>query len=318
MKADFFCCLGVTDKCMLKCRMCYKWQNSIVEVHPTIEQYKKFISDLGEFTDKNVKINFAGGEALLFKGVLDLVRFSSGKGLATNIASNGWLINDDMAKRLADSGLKEINLSLDSLNETVHDYLRGVRGVYRRVMDAIDYLHKYGKNIEVGICCVICDWNLDGLMPLLDWVNCNDKIRGVSFLAPMQPNSTYPDNEWWKGKFSYFWPKDIGKICLFIDKLIEFKKLNNKIGNSIESLENFKLYFRSPGKFVKKADCNLIRALHVNAFGHVFLCGRMETVGDIKESTSLREILDSDKVKEVRKKISECRDNCHFLLNCFS
>jgi len=52
---------------------------------------------------------------LLFKGLLELVKFSIDKGFSANIASNGWLIDEEMAKRIGDSGLTEINLSLDSL-----------------------------------------------------------------------------------------------------------------------------------------------------------------------------------------------------------
>lgn len=313
-----FCNLGLTNKCILKCRMCYKWQDTVIEDHPSIEQYKRFISDLEELSGKNVVVNFSGGEVLLFAGTLDLIKFSVEKGLLTHLASNGWLVNEEMAERIADSGLQNISFSLDSLKEEMHDYLRGVKGVYRKVMDAINYLRKYSKSIKINICCVIYDCNLDGLFPLLEWVNNNDEISGISFLAPMQPDSTGVEREWWKGRFSYLWPKDPDKARFFIDKLIESEKSHAKIGNPIASLEEFKLYFHSPGKFVKKADCNLNQGIHLNASGKVFLCEQMEFVGDIKDNISLREILCSKKAKKVRQKISVCRNNCRFLLNCFS
>ncbi len=318
MKADLLCCIGIIDKCMLKCRMCYKWLDGPIKEHPTLEQYQRFISDLAEFAGKNVKINFAGGEALLFKGVLDLVNSCAQKGFWSHIPSNGWLINEDMAKRIADSGLTEISLSLDSLDETIHDYLRGVKGVHRKVMDAIGYLRKYSGSIRINICCVIYDWNLDGLIPLLEWVNNNDEIRGISVLAPMQPNSTGVDREWWEGKFGYLWPRDTNKVLFFIDKLIEYKKSGAKIGTPLASLEEFKLYFRYRQAFVQKPNCNLIPTLELDASGQIFLCPKMDiTVGSIKGNISLKELLNSNKAKDVRQKISTCQNNCHFLLNRF-
>lgn len=313
-----FCNFGLTNKCILKCRMCYKWQDATLEVHPSIEQYKRFISELAELSGKSVVVNFSGGEVLLFARTIDLIKFSVEKGLLAHLASNGWLINEEMAKRIADSGLQDISLSLDSLKEQIHDYLRGVKGVYRKVMDAISYLRKYSKSIKINICCVIYDWNLDGLVSLLEWVNSNDEINGISFLAPMQPDSTGAEKEWWKGQFSYLWPKDPDKACFFIDKLIESKKSQAKVGNSIISLEEFKLYFRSPEKFVKKADCNLNQSIHLNAFGKVFLCEQLDFVGDIKDNIPLKEILCSKKAEEVFRKISVCQNNCRFLMNCFS
>ncbi|MDP3041947.1 MAG: radical SAM protein [Candidatus Omnitrophota bacterium] len=313
-----FCCLGITNKCMLKCRMCFKWQNDAIEEnHPTIEQYKNFISNFRALVDDDFKIHFGGGEALLFDGVLDLVRFSVEKGFLTNIASNGWLINEDMAKRIGDSGLNEINLSLDSLNEDTHDYLRGVKGVYRRVMRSIKYLSKYASDTNIAICSVIYDWNLDELMFLLDWVMNNDKINSIFFLVPMQPNSTGVDKGWWEGKYAYLWPKDEEKAEVFINELIKIRTAGRKIGNSLEQLEAFKLYFRYPDKFVKKTKCNLDKAVHISAVGDIFLCFRRDILGNIKDGDNIREIWHSEAAGEVRQKIANCKDNCHFLLNCF-
>lgn len=313
-----FSCLGVTDNCMFKCRMCLKWQDAESGEYPAIEQYKNFLSQLRELVDENFVINFGGGEALLFKGLLELVSFSVKKGFWTNIASNGWLIDQEMAKRIADSGLNEINLSLDSLNEATHDYLRGVKRAYLRVMNAIDYIYQYSKNTKIGISCVIYDWNLNELLPLVDWAVNNDKLSSIYFLAPMQPNSTEAEKEWWKGKYGYLWPKDPDRACRFIDKLIELAIMpSHKLGNRATQLETFKLYFQHPERFVKKDKCNLDRAVHVNAGGDIFLCSRYGILGNIKVGEDFRKLWSSARAAEIRQKMADCRDNCHFLLNCF-
>ncbi len=84
-----FCSLGVTNKCMFKCRMCYKWQDATREESPTLTDYKNFISNLRELVEDDFKIHFGAGEVLLFDGVLDLVKFSVEKGFSTQIAK--WL-----------------------------------------------------------------------------------------------------------------------------------------------------------------------------------------------------------------------------------
>lgn len=313
-----FCCLGVTNKCMLKCRMCYKWRDNVPEEYPTTEQYKRFIADLRDIVDDNFIINFGGGETLLFEGLFDLIRFSATKGFLTNIISNGWLIDEEMARRIADSGLHGINLSLDSLNENTHDYLRGVKGVHRRVINAIQYLNKYAPKTKVGVCCVIYDWNLGELSSLVEWVINNDMLRSIIFMVPMQPNSTGVDNKWWTGEYGFLWPRDINKACSFIDEVLKLKdRYAEKIGNTIPQLEAFKLYLRSPDKFVKKTKCNLDRAVHVGADGCLFLCFRWDMLGDIKIGDDIRRLWNSNKADVIRRNIASCRDNCHFLLNCF-
>ncbi|MDP3041336.1 MAG: radical SAM protein [Candidatus Omnitrophota bacterium] len=316
--APGFCCLAITEKCMLKCKMCHKWQvDTFTENTPSIAQYKNFLANLRGLVSDDFIIHFGGGEALLFEGVLDLVSFCAEKGFRTNIASNGWLIDEEMAMQIADSGLTEINLSLDSLDEDVDDYLRGVKGVYRRKMKAIDFLSKYCKNTRIGICSAIYDLNLDGILPLADWVNNNDKIDSIFFMAPMQPNNTPLDKTWWRGQYGFLWPKDSAKVCLIVDKLLELKASGRKIGGQNSQLEAFKLYFRCPEKFVKKTQCNLFRAIHVSAVGDIFLCFRWEILGNIKKTDDINHILNSEQADAVRQKIVTCRDNCHFLLNCF-
>jgi MoaA/NifB/PqqE/SkfB family radical SAM enzyme len=287
------------------------------EATPTIAHYKDFLSNFRQIVDEDFRINFGGGEALLFDGVLDLVKFSIEKGFSANIASNGWLIDEAMAERIASSGLTEINLSLDSLNEATHDHLRGVKGVYRRVMSAIDNLHKYSKNTRIGICSVIYDYNLDGLLPLIDWAVHNEKLSSISFMAPMQPNNTAVDKKWWEGEYGFLVPKNADKACAFIDKVLELKNTYSKIGTAVAQLEAFKLYLQSPAKFVKKTKCNLGRAVHVSAVGDIFLCFRWESLGNVKNGDDIRKLWTSHKAELVRKNIAGCQDNCHFLLNCF-
>lgn len=311
-----FCCISITDKCILKCKMCYKWQDEAAFATPSIEQYKTFILSLRGLVDKGFTINFAGGEPLLYEGVLELVKYCVSNGFSTNIASNGWLIDEEMAKRIADSALNEINLSLDSFNESTHDYLRGVKGVYRRVMRAIEYLNKYSKNTRIGICSVIYDSNLDELLSLIDWVNNNDMITLISILAPMQPNNTEFEKRWWEGKYSFLWPKNTGKAISFIDNVIELKKNHCKIGTPMHQLEAYKPYFRSPDRFVKKNVCNADRAINVNARGDVSLCFRAEPIGNITSKEDITEFWHSNKAWQMRQKIYSCRDNCHSLLNC--
>ncbi len=315
----WFCCLGITDRCMLKCRMCYKWKPGVSEVSPLVSEYSVFLSNLREMVAEGFMVNFVGGEVLLFGGFLDLVKFSSQKGFLTSITSNGWLIDELMAERIFASGLTEINLSLDSLNKVTHDYLRGINGVYSRVMNAIKYLNKYCKDTRVRICSVIYDWNLGELEQLMEWVLNNDALSSISFLAPKQPSNTEVETQWWKGKYSYLWPKDPDKASFFIDKVLKFKdSYGHKIGNTAAQLETFKLYLRSPEKFVKQGNCNLGRAVHVNAAGDISLCFRSDVIGNIRNGDDIRDIWYSEKAETVRKKINACgENNCHFLLNFF-
>jgi MoaA/NifB/PqqE/SkfB family radical SAM enzyme len=250
------------------------------------------------------------------EGLLDIVRFAADKGFKTNIATNAYLIDEDMAKRIADSGLSTINISLDSIKESTHDYLRGVKGVYESVMKAIEYLDKHCPKLQKGICSVIYEINIDDIIELTEAVEKDNRLDWIYFMAAMQPNNTKPDSEWYKREFSYLWPKDINKVHFVINRLIELKNRGYKIVNHTAQLKAFKSYFVNPQKFVKTAQCNLSRALHISSVGDVFICFQWDKLGNIK-SDRLKDLWNSDKAEVVRRNISRCRRNCHFLVNCF-
>jgi MoaA/NifB/PqqE/SkfB family radical SAM enzyme len=316
-----FCCFGITDECILKCKMCRKWENDIsVKTHdslPSVSDWQGAIDSLQKITKKGFLINFGGGEPFLFDGLLDVVRFATDRGFKTNIATNAYLIDEDMAKRIFDSGLTTLNISLDSSRESTHDYMRGITGVYKNAVNAIGYLHKYCPSLKKGICCGIYDYNIDEIVELAEFVQKDKRLEWLYFMAAMQPNNSHRNEKWYKTEeFGGLWPKDKLKVNSTIAELLRLKEKGYKIVNSHEQLNAFRSYFEDPGCFVRILECNLSRAVHVSSLGDVFICFEWDRLGNIK-SDRLEDLWYSQKAQQIRKDISQCRRNCHFLLNCF-
>ncbi len=315
-----FCCFGITDKCMLRCKMCQKWKDDIYvknpQEFPSVGQWQGCVSDLAEMVDFPFELDIGGGEALMFEGVLDVVRYSVDKGFNTSIASNGYLINEDMAKRIADSGLKSISISMDSIKNEVHDYLRGLNGVYRKAMDAIGYLHKYCPGIYINLCCVFYEINQDTILDLVKWANQDSRIGTINFMAAMQPNNTFPEANWWQGEYGLIWPKIPTKTVAIIQEIINLKRSGYKIGNPLSQLMAFQAYYRDPNKFVKRKQCNLERCVLVSSVGDIYLCYDFQKLGNIK-TENLIDVWYSEKADTIRNDISGCAKNCHHLINCF-
>ncbi|MDP2924129.1 MAG: radical SAM protein [Candidatus Omnitrophota bacterium] len=313
-----FCCIAATDYCMLRCKMCNKWFEPIpkVEELPSLDEWKKFISAFRDLVDKGFELDFGGGEALSMSGILDLVNFAKKKGFSTTIASNGYLIDKDMAKKIGDSGLDVISISLDSLEPEVHDRMRGISGVYQRVMDAIDNLTKYARHTRKSICCIIMNENLDDLLKLAEWVDRNKKIDGLYFMAIVQPNYSGPLTDAWRDEYRYLWPKDRPKVFSILDELIRLRQNGSKIGNRVEQLRAYKAYFDNPQKLVNKVKCIVGgKAISVNAYGFIQLCLFKDFLGNIRKD-DIRDLWYSQDAQLIRKKVEECKTNCHLFLNC--
>ncbi len=316
-----FCCIGITDSCMLRCRMCEKWKEdrgTAGIAQPSTEEWKRFIRQLRGLVDEGFEIDFGGGEALMKADTLELVSYAKEQGFRTVIASNGWLIDDAMAGRIVASGLDSIILSLDSLRDDVHDGMRGVPGVARRVHAAIGHLRKRSGSIHIGICAIIMKQSLDGILDLATWVNANRGLmNSILFMAPMQPNNTEVAPAWFRGKHSHFWPDDREKLDGILDELIRRRREGHWIGNSVPQLEAFKRYFHDPLTFVKNRPCNLDRAVHASSIGDIYFCYRHGLLGNIKDGADIGVLWASPEAEKVRESIRSCKDNCHYLLNCF-
>lgn len=313
-----FCCVAATDYCMLRCKMCNKWQEPIPkpEELPSLDEWKNFIAGFRELVDEGFEMDFGGGEALSMPGILDLVKFAKGKGFRTTMASNGYLINKDMALKIADSGLDAVSLSLDSPRPELHDRMRGVKGVYQRVMDAIDNLTTYSPHTRKGLCCIIMNDNLDDLLRLVQWADENDKVDWLYFMVVVQPNYSGPLTDDWQDEYKYLWPKDKSKVLSILDELIRLRQNGSKVSNRAEHLRAYKAYFNNPQKLVNKAKCIVGgKAISVNAYGFVQLCLFKDFIGNIREH-DIRELWRSQDADSIRKKVDECKTNCHLLLNC--
>lgn len=81
---------------------------------------------------------FCGGETLLRKDlVIESLRRLSASGVKCNLVSNGSLANSNTLHELERAGLNGIQFSLDGLRDS-HEHMRGLSGLYDRVLDAID------------------------------------------------------------------------------------------------------------------------------------------------------------------------------------
>lgn len=80
------------------------------------------------------RASFSGGEALLRRDALDIIRHARSRGLTTSLNSNAWLARERMDA--LEGMLDMLVVSLDG-PEQIHDLVRRRRGSYTRVIDTL-------------------------------------------------------------------------------------------------------------------------------------------------------------------------------------
>lgn len=314
-KSPKVCSIRIVNTCFMKCKMCYSWKKKKTPQELDNEEWKKFMESLKEIVPSGIPISFGGsGEPLAREGILDLIEFAIKKGFIAQIATNGYLIDEIMAKRLSDAGLQGVAISLDSIKEQTHDFLRGVDGTFGHVMRAVDYLRK--NKVGISFMATIMGKNLDEIIGLVKWA-AQEKI-GVRFQAVTKPFDTDLDDNWYKrDEWKFLWPYDAGKVKEVIDELIKLKGLGYEILNPFGQLEVFKAYFENPHKPYRLRRCNLGDYLmNIDIYGNLNPCLAMGIWGNIKEM-HIRDIWFSEKAGSFREKIYNCQRPCHYLINCF-
>jgi len=140
---------NVTRKCNLKCDHCYinaakdELQNEL-----TTDKSKQLIDQICNVS--RPLLILSGGEPLLRGDIYELIQYGTSKGLRMGLGSNGNQIDDKVAKKLKNAGIKTASISLDSSNPENHDEFRGVKGSWQKAIQAITALKQNGVLVQVN------------------------------------------------------------------------------------------------------------------------------------------------------------------------
>ena len=305
--------------CNFKCKMCKVWNGNDTEKMSKKTLYK-VIDSLTKFKNKDFVLHFIGGETLLFKGLTKAIKYASGNGLTVDITTNGYFLDKKKVIELSSSGLRNINLSLDSIEKEVHNELRGIKDSYGKIMSAIRYLGKYGKKINVNINTVINSLNLSTLVQICKYVEQEKYVNNIYFIAFEKPFESEYDNNWRQSSdVAHLWPDNPKEINNVFDALIKEKQTNHKIINSVSQLNAYRSYYLNPETFVKKLGCRSGQVnLEINRQGEIFLCVQNPKIGKLGniDSDNIVELWNSEKAFSIRQEMLLCKDNCLQVLAC--
>ena len=110
-------------------------------------------------------IILTGGEPLLRPDIFDIAKYGTQKGLRMTMAPNGTLITPENAKKMVDSGIQRISISIDGATKKAHDTFRGVSGAYDGALNGIALAKSV--DLEFQVNTTITKTNLDQIPAIL-------------------------------------------------------------------------------------------------------------------------------------------------------
>lgn len=179
----------VTTACNLRCTMCEHTYMQKVGGHLGLDEFKKLI-DL----NPNVQtLNLTGiGEALMNPVFLEMVEYAKNKGIYVWFSDNFTLMTEKSVKRIIDSGVDFVVLSLDGATKETFEKIRvGARfeQVIENTKRFIRLRDEAGKKTPlVGINCVVTKENYTELEKLVQ-LSYELKIDRLMFMTIFVSNN---------------------------------------------------------------------------------------------------------------------------------
>jgi len=155
----------VTRTCNLSCIHCRAAaQDRPYENELSTEECFRVMDRIAE-TAKPILI-LTGGEPLMRKDIFELASYGNDKGFRMTMAPNGTLVTAENARKMVESGIQRISVSLDGATAESHDAFRRMPGAFDGALRGIRHAREAG--LEFQINTTITRGNLEEVPRLLD------------------------------------------------------------------------------------------------------------------------------------------------------
>jgi radical SAM protein with 4Fe4S-binding SPASM domain len=167
----------VTGACNLRCIHCHAISGQAAADELTTDEGKKLIDQLAAESEFRTLV-YTGGEPLVRPDIFELLRHSQKAGLANIIATNGTLIDEEMAFKLKDHGVVCNAISFDAADPAVHDKIRNHSGAFDLAIRGIEATKKAGILLQINTTAM--EYNMPHLPELMDFAD--ERSAGIMLM----------------------------------------------------------------------------------------------------------------------------------------
>ena len=160
--------IALTYRCQNRCFFCYASSPERGRAVPemTTEEIRVILDKIVDQAHVPT-VSFTGGEPTLRADLPELIAYAKGRGLRTNLITNGIRCADEaFVARLAAAGLDSAQVSLEAGDADTHDLVVDHLGAHKRTLQGVRHLKAAGIHTHTNT--TINTRNLDALPALID------------------------------------------------------------------------------------------------------------------------------------------------------
>lgn len=142
---------SVTDFCQADCDFCGFARSKMRGKPRRFADGEAFARALPILERRGIRyLNFQGGEPLLHPQIIAMVAATRTAGLKPSLITNGWKL-PERADALAEAGLQNLLVSIDSADMAAHDRNRGLRGGSKRIERGVARIKALGVPVIASV-----------------------------------------------------------------------------------------------------------------------------------------------------------------------
>jgi MoaA/NifB/PqqE/SkfB family radical SAM enzyme len=289
-----YVCAKMTMRCNSRCAHCNIWKMDFEEKELTTDQWLRVLDELANWLGR-FRMDFTGGEALLRSDMPAILEHAVKLGISVELLSNGLAIGDEMARRIAATGIDQITMSMDGFTPEVHDRFRGAPGYHAATRGAILRLSECRttapRPFRILLKTVISAHSLGELAALARWAR--EHQLEIKYQPIEQNYGEQPDPAWYRT--SPLWIVDLDALRGELDALRRLKADGCPIVNQDGDFDRFYRYFAQPETMMARIQahnssdeqgaCGGIGNFVISSNGDVRMCFGMEPFGNVTQKS---------------------------------
>ena len=291
----------IIDSCNYKCRMCDIRLKDNPAIYPRKIQERDIdaLSQLGV-----IYYSISGGEPTLVPDLPERLAYAAKKIPYVHLVTNGSTMTKGLAKKLGETGVSEISISIDGMEE-FQNAVRGVSNAYDKAWNALGLLSENAPNVKVVVNSILSQNNLASLRELRTSLN-NEFPKILRKYLPLTHHQLFltAEREMTElpGKKT-----SLGDLEKFIKEAIE----DPKVVNSKVFLQKAFLFLSGQEDvLVEQKQCLYpYHAIEFNAKGHAYPCITGSNEGEGGGYKNLKKYILSSEYRHRQQRLKSC-DKC--------
>ena len=262
--------LNFNNACNLRCKYCFT--NSPKGDHAknyldigAIRKLADEADELGYF-----EFDLQGGELLLQpEKLFEVLKAIKPERFYMYLTTNGYYLDEAIAKKLAEFKVSRVSVSIDSMDEKIHDEIRGRKDSWKRAIAALEHVRNAGMDPYLNVTVGHYNANTNHFKELLDY----SKQKKYKTLL----NVAVPSGMW----------QNAEKIICDDDDRRYLRKIRKEYKNLVRNIWN--PFDKNNEKIL---GCTTVNRVYVTPIGDVLVCPYVHIkIGNIFKQ-SLKEIID--------------------------